>query len=129
MLRWFVKTNNEVLSLPQPRDMVGALFMNAESGSITAGPSKFDLSNALFDKKGLEGQPRLAEFTVDLQGKKTYLVLVQSVQAEDGSGECWDITGSTCVQCAGDGAGFFPPRRVKIFFRTDRRVGQFTFVE
>jgi len=80
---------------------------------ITNGPSKFDLSVALFDRK----EPaRTVEFALLAYERVTFQVMIDGVKAEDGSGESWLITGKIWEnptkyhQCSG-------------YFRTDKRTG------
>ena len=58
--------------------------------NITAGPSKFDLMLALFDRGGT---PRSVEFRLAGPGKHRALVVITAVECEDGSGESWNYKG------------------------------------
>jgi hypothetical protein len=80
---------------------------------ITNGPSKFDLSVALFDRK----RPlRTVEFALQGYERGMFKVGIESVKAEDGSGESWFITGIIWEN---------PTKyyRFKGYFRTDNRRG------
>ena len=99
--------------------------MAQEEYQIIDGPSKMDLMLGLFDNSNKH--PRTVEFTIapvivnvlpDVLGEKEQVsVFVDSVQAEDGSGESWNI----CGRCA-DKRG-----KVKIYFSTQRRAGHLEF--
>ena len=86
---------------------------------ITEGPSKWDLMLALFDHK-----PRSRRVTFKLEGGQEFQLLVLRVQAEDGSGESWNIDGH-----AEPLPGKILPIGIKwgpssmIYFRTDSRKG------
>ncbi len=60
-----------------------------DSFFINNGPSKYDLQKALFDRKGNGGKPHQVEFTTD--DGVTLVVIVSWVEAEDGSGDSWNI--------------------------------------
>lgn len=56
---------------------------------ITNGPSKEEL----FDGLRLFNEKRLLPFQVTKDGKEKYFaVIVQSIEAEDGSGQSWNLT-------------------------------------
>lgn len=75
---------------------------------ITSGPSKFDLAQALLVRK-----PTRPSITLFIQGSKNGIeVFVDSLEAESGCGECWNIEGY-----AGNNKKF------TAFYRTDRRIG------
>lgn len=78
---------------------------------ITAGPSKFDLMLAVFERG------KNVEFTVD--GKQVE-VNVSSILAEDGSRESWCLSGYIIGQQF---------KRYTAYFSTQRRTGRFTEVE
>lgn len=80
---------------------------------ITAGPSKFDLSVSLFTQKG-----KSVKFTVD---GKSVEVCLSTVQAEDGSGESWNLTGYI--------VGMMPPKHYKAYFSTQSRKGHFEVID
>jgi len=98
---------------------------------VVSGPSKWDLSLALFDRSsssarkvlfGMKFNDRVADHEVQ----------VNSVEAEDGSGESWNITGyATLIAGEGPLRGSVPrrPRHVSIYFRTDNRKGSITFLD
>lgn len=93
--------------------------------SLVDGPSKFDLMLALFDKdKG-----RKVSFT-DEHGMK-YEASISMVESEDGSGESWNLKGSTTIWGAGgkEGDGKVHLLRYHFigYFRTDRRKGHLIF--
>ena len=105
-----------------------------EQRPITNGPSKWDLSVALFDRKLVNG--RKVRFAVATTPEVQVEVLVSSVQAEDGSGESWNIEGyATELKCFPKGGTWKdttvppPPHRVFICFRTDRRTGYIKFLD
>ncbi len=56
--------------------------------TIVAGPSKFDLMTALFIWK-----PEHPVVSFQTEDGTTHLVRINSVSAEDGSGESWNIRG------------------------------------
>lgn len=96
------------------------------SSLIITGPSKFDLAFALF--KG-----ETVQFTVAIDGETKFDVVISSVQREDGSNESWNIEGTATEHCRrGVGPpenGKFKDGRVFIYFRTDRRTGNFRFAQ
>jgi len=59
---------------------------------IGAGPSKFELMTALFDRKGNAGKPHYVVFKSP-DGESEITTRINSVGIEDGSGESWLITG------------------------------------
>lgn len=63
--------------------------MTAIRSTITQGPSKFDLSIALFDRKPVN--TRSVELTLG-DGRVVQLV-INGVEVEDGSGESWIFKG------------------------------------
>lgn len=94
--------------------------------NIVAGPSKWDLATTFFGKKPVNA-PKVT-FTVFNGGKYSFLADVSSVAAEDGSGECWNLTG----YCYGiEQLSQTPPapKRFEAFFRTDKRTGTITFLD
>ena len=100
-----------------------------EHHPIVGGPSKWDLSVALFDRK-VENF-RKVRFNANVPLATNITVQVTSVQAVDGSGEAWNIEGyATKVERDKDTRANFvppPPSRVFIYFRTDRRQGHIRF--
>lgn len=58
-----------------------------EHAEITEGPGKFELSVALFTWKP---EKPIVEFSA---APRTYCAKIYSVEGEDGSGNCWNITG------------------------------------
>lgn len=104
--------------------------MTPNQFSVTGGPSKFDLQNALF----CWNPRRPALFNATCPVSTAFEVFVLSVEAEDGSGESWNIEGvvgevqrRNKVQIK-----FFLPergQRVQLYFRTDRRQGHVEFFE
>lgn len=95
------------------------------------GPSKFDLSNALF----AWNPRRPVVFEANCPIKTSFEVYVMSVQAEDGSGESWNIegrVGEVKRNKQAEQEEFFIPecgQRVFLYFRTDRRQGHVNFFE
>lgn len=100
---------------------------------IIGGPSKFDLSIGLF----VWNPRRPVIFKANCPvGGTTFEVFVLSVQAEDGSGESWNIEGrvgevQSPPQQAGQEGLFLPEQGQRVFlnFRTDRRQGRVQFFE
>lgn len=98
---------------------------------ITNGPSKWDLSVALFDKSESDGR------TVYLSANAPLAVIitmsVTSIQIEDGSRESWNIEGYAQRIIRGKGVhnSFLPPApsRVFVYYRTDTRMGYIRFFE
>jgi hypothetical protein len=86
---------------------------------LSDGPSKFDLMLALFDRKPSQNL-RTVQFSLEESSIKTITVVIHSVSIEDGSGECWLFTGLEKTQ---------DYRRIKGYFRTDRREGHFEYVD
>ncbi|MCX6753421.1 MAG: hypothetical protein NTW62_03715 [Candidatus Nomurabacteria bacterium] len=55
---------------------------------ITSGPSREEL----FDGLRLFAEKRTIDFIIEKNGQKTKLpLIIQGIEAEDGSGECWNI--------------------------------------
>ena len=103
--------------------------MNSQSYIISKGPSKFDLSIALLSDIKDEGNPHSVEFAVydpSLRRAITFKVVVLSIEAEDGSRESWNIVGHKIWE---SGATKFSRSKVKIYFRTDRRIGNLQLVD
>lgn len=98
---------------------------------VISGPSKFDLSNALF----VWNPRRPAVFNANCPVGTAFEVYVLSVQAEDGSGESWNIEGFVGEvqrpKREGQEKLFMPERgqRAFLWFRTDRRQGHVKFFE
>ena len=89
--------------------------------NIVEGPGKFELSTALFTWRPARPQ---VEF-VTASGK-TLLATITSVEAEDGSGNCWNITGGAYEK----GATLKAWRKFRGFYRTGGpggKVGRFYF--
>ncbi len=94
---------------------------------VTSGPSKWDLSLALFDRKPI----RDVEFQANCPVGTKMDIEVTSVQAEDTTGESWNVEG--ILQRAwrevrpSNNDLFFPTQglRVFIYYRTDRRGGEY----
>lgn len=91
---------------------------HSNSIEIAKGPSKWDLSIALFDSQMVN--PRSVEF-VGVDGQK-YAATLQSVQREDGSGESFNIR---CYfrPVTKDQKVPSPGRDAEVYYRTDRRTG------
>jgi hypothetical protein len=98
---------------------------------VIGGPSKFDLSNALF----AWNPRRPVIFNANCPIGTEFEVYVMSVQAEDGSGESWNIEGKVGevkrLKHAGQENLFLPERTqsVFIYFHTHRRQGHVKFFE
>ena len=98
---------------------------------VIGGPSKFDLSNALF----AWNPHRPVVFNANCPVSTAFEVYVLSVQAEDGSGESWNIQGRVGEvqrpQRTGQEKLYLPEQgqRVFLYFRTDRRQGHVKFFE
>lgn len=90
---------------------------------IINGPSKWDLSIALFDRKP---KNRIVTFDTNCPLAAHIEVSVLSVQAEDGSGESWNIEG---LVVDGNRATWTKGKRVFIHFYTNTRSGQIRFFE
>ncbi len=96
--------------------------MSSTATSITDGPSKWDLALALFDRSMVNS--RRATFT---WGGTKHSVRVHSVEAEDGSGESWNIKGNAWPCVLNNKTTCPPPSQsVMIYFRTDKRKGVVT---
>lgn len=99
--------------------------------AVFSGPSKFDLSNGLF----AWNPRRPVVFHVNCPVGTEVDVFISSVQAEDGSGESWNIEGVVAdvrrENRKGQERYFLPERgqRVFLYFRTDRSQGRATFFE
>ena len=83
---------------------------NTEAVAILNGPSKFDIMLALFDRRKVSLRvcfPRGNPFDAPL--------IVSSVEAEDGSGDSWNIKGTLQVE-----DGLYP---FSFYFSTKNRKG------
>ena len=89
---------------------------------IVGGPSKWDLSIALFDSQMVN--PRTVEFKTNAGA--SFLASLNSVLREDGSGESFEIQGYARPYTA-RGAIPAPGQQVVIYYRTDRRKGHIRF--
>lgn len=103
----------------------------AQQYPITSGPSKFELSISLFDRKP---QARSVVFHTNCPLAAEVQVTITSVQAEDGSGESWNIEGYVSSATLAKGVrqpSYIPEnnQRTFIYFRTDRRQGYIRFFE
>lgn len=100
--------------------------MNHTVRKVTAGPSKDGLKAALFDRKMVNTQKP----TFTLEDGTSHEVTVTSVEAEDGSGESWNIKGYAVLKprMRIRGSLPMPHRKVKIWFRTDHRHGTWLFL-
>ncbi len=98
-----------------------------DTHSICDGPSKFDLSNALFDKLP-GGRSRVLDFTTNSEKLLRVCVVVNKVSTEDGSRESWIIDGYIS-KIIYDGAELEKPPGDKIhfYYRTDKRSGWMKF--
>ena len=100
----------------------------ASNHSIIAGPSKWNLSLALFDRN--PGNPRLIDFEINRPSKFNVGVRVTSIQAKDDSGNHWNIEGLMgTMTYTGDRPVPEGNLRVFIEYRTDQRVGTIRFFE
>ena len=105
--------------------------MTSNQFPVIGGPSKFDLSNALF----AWNPRRPVVFDANCPVGTSFKVYVLSVQAEDGSGESWNIEGRVGEVKRDKRVGqeniFLPERGQRVFlqFRTDCREGQVKFFE
>jgi hypothetical protein len=77
--------------------------------SITNGPSKFDLMQALFVRK-----PTRPTVTFIVSQDNAVQVFIDLVEAEDASGESWNIKGSV-----GNNKKFLA------YYQTDKRTGRY----
>ena len=91
---------------------------HSNSIQIVKGPSKWDLSIALFDSQQVN--PRHVEF-IGQDGQK-YAASLQTVQREDGSGESFNIRCYFRPVVKGEKVPS-PSRDADIYYRTDRRTG------
>jgi len=93
---------------------------------IVAGPSKYDLQKALFDRMGNGNKPHTVTFTNDKGARIVAVILV--VAAEDGSGESWNIEGYF-TNLTTNRSDVSLNIKFEGYFRTDRRIGHLTEVE
>jgi hypothetical protein len=87
--------------------------------SITSGPSKFDLMLSLFHRK-VDSQV-VVEFSLEAQSYPAGVV-INSLELEDGSGECWIFKGYVRYSSTSS-------RNVKGFYRTNARTGWMKFLD
>ena len=92
---------------------------------VVNGPSKDGLKAALFDRERIRS-PRRVEFT--LKDGFQHEVVVTSVEAEDGSGESWNVRGHAYMKLPGAKTPP-PPRHIQMYFHTGRRKGTLTFLD
>lgn len=85
---------------------------------VFGGPSKWDVAVALFTWKPARHQ---VTFHANCPVGKEIEVSILSVQAEDGSGESWNIEGQVSKMIPN--TGFVLGKHVFIYYRTDRRQG------
>ncbi len=97
--------------------------MTSEFHPITNGPSKWDLSIALFDRKP---KNKIVTFHTNCPVSTHLEIMVLSVRAEDDSGESWNIEG-TVVD--GNRASWTRKKHVFIHFYTNTRSGQMRFLD
>lgn len=103
----------------------------AQQVNLVAGPSKFDLSVALFDRRTGHRHP----IEIKDSDGAVYEVVVEAVQAEDGSGDSWNINGYAKPKVTSSIPGIpvrqmnIRGRKCTIYFRTDFRKGWFRFDE
>ena len=90
--------------------------------TITGGPSKWDLSIALFDSQRVN--PRTVEFKTNAGA--SFLASLSSILREDGSGESFEIRGHVRPYTA-RGAIPAPGQEAVIYYRTDTRKGNIRF--
>lgn len=93
--------------------------------NLTDGPAKRDLFLALELRH--EGR------TIIFQDNSwRYIAKIDMIQAEDGSGESWNLKGSTIIEPVGMPRGCGPEKPIRYhfigYFRTDRRKGHLIFV-
>ncbi len=98
---------------------------------INSGPSKFDLSVALFDRKP---QARSVTFHTNCPLATEVEVNITSIQAKDSSDESWNIEGYVSRATLEKGIREYPlpiekGQRTFIYFTTDRRQGFIRFFE
>ena len=88
-------------------------------GTIVAAPGKWDLMLSVFD--GDEGHRRPIELRAQCAASgsfvMSFLLLLNGVQREDGSGECWNLVG-TVTNLGG--------RNAHAFISTKSRTGHLT---
>lgn len=90
--------------------------------TIVDGPSKWDLSIALFNKSLARNGPRFVDAVrFKTAESQRHFVIVSSVQCEDGSRESWNIEGHELNENGSLG------NRVFIYYRTDKRTGCLKF--
>ncbi len=105
--------------------------MTPKQFPVIGGPSKFDLFYAL----SVWNPHRPVVFNANCPVGTTFEVYVLSVQAENGSGESWNIEGRVGevkrAKRAGQENLFLPERGQHVFlhFHTDRRQGHVKFFE
>ncbi len=87
--------------------------MTAFREDIVNGPSKFALMLALFD-----WEPH-RKVTITGQAGQKFELWITGISAEDGSGESWNIGGTTTVFREGKEES----RNFSAYFRTDSRKG------
>ena len=102
-----------------------------EQHTVVNGPSRWDLSVALFDRSSVNC--RKVFFVTEPPLSLGFEVQVTSIQAEDGSGESWNIEGYATMIGTSEGPEKnssvpSPSLRVFIYFRTDRRKGYVKFL-
>ena len=91
--------------------------------TITGGPSKWDLSIALFDSQKVN--PRTVEFKTNAGA--SFLASLSSVLREDGSGESFEIRAYVRPYTT-RGAIPAPGQEAVIYYRTDMRTGNIRFL-
>ncbi len=97
------------------------------NAKIIDGPSKFDLLLALFDRKSVN--TRQVTFATE-NGRdlgQTLSATINSVEAEDGSGESWNLKGYFVSRLRGTIPA--PPVHFQMYFHTGRRQGMITEID
>lgn len=96
--------------------------MSIEIKNIVNGPSKEALKNALFERA-----PQVQKVTFSIEKGIAQEVTIFRVEAEDNSGESWNIFGEARAKIEGSKLVLLR-KRVNIHFRTKNRKGTMTFL-
>lgn len=94
--------------------------MAKERFEISNGPGKFELMVSLLHGE-LDNRSSV-QFHSEKSFKSPMRVRINSLEREDGSGDCWNLTGFALGYAAHEG-------KVQGFFRTDSRKGWIEFVK
>lgn len=98
------------------------------SATITAGPSKFDLMLALFDRKRIN--TRDVEFRLGGAGNISALVVIDAVEVQDASGDYWSYKGYVRRMLPHQKDGVPPPPlRVEGSYHTGTRQGSIRSID